>query len=359
MNRIAIVMLLCISLVLAPGYSVANPGGNGDADRDYSCGGSCHGDPSLSMQSDAKIEISLGNEAFYGQAVAVHVTVSEVSSPTNIFGIFILSSLNGNSDTPEDYGWHMIQDPNGGSSNYIEMTMPSSGTITATWVMLTPEDLGSHILYAEIHHGSYGGEKAYSGVSEGFEVIVNEVPEGLPGISSDWVAPSFRVSGDDSPLHISTRNSTDISVEWMLEGEWDPISAPVQCISEPGEEICNEWEVNIPATMGEIDIVYRITTFNGTFSIEQPWLKMGTAAPPFEGDIWSARAHSFAFALLVISILVTLQGRLSPVIQREEIDQTKIVDKSPLIRSDDNPGWLWNPVAEEWVEDPEYREEVE
>ena len=45
MNRIAIVVLLCISLLLAPGYSVANPGGNGDADRDYSCGGSCHGDP--------------------------------------------------------------------------------------------------------------------------------------------------------------------------------------------------------------------------------------------------------------------------------------------------------------------------
>ena len=143
------------------------------------------------MPSDATIEISLGNEAFSGQAVSVEVSVSDVSSPSNIIGIFLLSSLNGNSDTPEDHGWHMIQDPNGGSSNYIETKMPSSGTITETWVLLSPETIGSHNLFAEIHHGSYGGEKAYSGVSEAFEVTVNEVPEGLPGMSNEWVAPSF------------------------------------------------------------------------------------------------------------------------------------------------------------------------
>lgn len=354
MNRFVIVTLLCLSLVFAPGSSLANPGGNGDADRDYSCGGSCHGDPSLSMPSDATIEISLGNEAFSGQAVSVEVSVSDVSSPSNIIGIFLLSSLNGNSDTPEDHGWHMIQDPNGGSSNYIETKMPSSGTITETWVLLSPETLGSHNLYAEIHHGSYGGEKAYTGVSEAFEVTVNDVPEGLPGMSNEWVAPSFRVSGDDSPIHISTRNSTDISVEWMIEGEWNPTSAPVQCTSDSEDGVCNDWEVRIPATMGEIEIIYRITTFNGTFSIQQPWLKMGTAPPPFEGDIWSARAHSFAFALLVISMLVSLQGRLSPAIERKDIDQTGLVNNSSLIRSEDNPGWLWNPETEEWVEDHEY-----
>ena len=76
-------------------------------------------------------------------------------------------------------------------------------------------------------------------------------------------------------------------------GEWNPISAPVQCTSDSEDGVCNDWEARIPATMGEIEIVYRITTFNESFSIEQPWLKMGTAPPPFEGDIWSARpTHS-------------------------------------------------------------------
>ena len=143
--------------------------------------------------------------------------------PSQIVGIFILGSLNGNSDTPEDHGWHLIQDPNGGSSNYIETKVSSSGSVTVTWVLLSPESSGSHTLYAEIHHGSYAGDKAFSGVSEPFEVNVQDVPEGLPGLADDWVAPSFRVSGDSSPLSISTRNSTDITVEWMLEGEWNPL----------------------------------------------------------------------------------------------------------------------------------------
>ena len=210
-----------------------------------------------------------------------------------------------------------------------------------------------HVLYAEIHHGSYAGDKAFSGVSEPFEINVQDVPEGLPGLADDWVAPSFRVSGDSSPLSISTRNSTDISVEWMLEGEWNPTIAELVC-KEDSEDVCNDWEVSIPATMGEANILYRVTTFNGTFSIEQPWLKMGTAPPPFEGDVWSARAHSFAFALLIISFLVTLQARLYPPNQRDDMDQTQIVASSEMIRSEENPGWLWNPDTQEWVEDPDY-----
>ncbi len=353
MNRSAIVLLICTTLIIAPGSSLANPGGNGDGDRDYSCGGSCHGDPALSMPSDATIEITLGNEAFSGQAVAVHVTIEGISTPTNIIGIFILGSVNGNSDTPEDHGRHLIQDPNGGSSNYIETKPSASASITATWVLLSPTNPGIHSLYAGIHHGSYSGDKAYSGVSEELEVTVQDVPEGLPGLANDWIAPSFRVSGDSSPLSISTRNSTDIRVEWMLEGEWNPISAELSC-KENLEDVCNDWEVSIPATMGDANILYRVTTYNGTFAIEQPWLKMGTAPPPFEGDVWSARAHSFAFSLLVISFLVTLQARLYPFIEREGTDQTQIVVSSEMIRSDENPGWLWNPETEQWVEDPDY-----
>tara|TARA_S200000501_G_scaffold190692_1_gene179596 strand:- start:1217 stop:2293 length:1077 start_codon:yes stop_codon:yes gene_type:complete len=354
MKRNAFVLLICITLILAPGSSVANPGGNGDANRDYSCGGSCHGDPALSMPSDATIEITLGNEAFSGQAVAIHVTIDGISTPSQIIGIFILGSLNGNSDTPEDHGWHLIQDPNGGSSNYIETKASSSGSATVTWVLLSPESSGSHILYAEIHHGSYAGDKAFTGVSQPFEINVQDVPDGLPGLADDWVAPSFRVSGDNSPLTISTRNSTDISVEWMLDGEWNPTNAELSC-KEHTIDVCNDWQVSIPATMGEANILYRVTTYNGTFAVEQPWLKMGTAPPPFEGEIWSARAHSFAFALLVISFLVTLQARLYPRDDRNDLDQTQIMTSSEMIRSEENPGWLWNSEIEEWVEDPEYQ----
>ena len=145
MNRFVIVTLLCLSLVLAPGSSLANPGGNGDADRDYSCGGSCHGDPSLSMPSDATIEISLGNEAFSGQAVSVEVSVSDVSSPSNIIGIFLLSSLNGNSDTPEDHGWHMIQDPMGAPQTISKPKCPLLGLLPKLGYCFRQKPLGAII----------------------------------------------------------------------------------------------------------------------------------------------------------------------------------------------------------------------
>ena len=58
-------------------------------------------------------------------------------------------------------------------------------------------------------------------------------------------------------------------------------------------------------------------------------------------------------------MLVSLQGRLSPTVKREEIDEKGLVDNSFLIRSEDNPGWLWNPETGEWVEDQEYKEGAE
>ncbi|MEC7700964.1 MAG: hypothetical protein VX652_04120, partial [Candidatus Thermoplasmatota archaeon] len=83
-------------VLLASTTSVANPGGNGDADRDYTCGGSCHGDPGLSMPSDGMISLSADSVAFSGTATAVHVTASGMSlSGKRLIGVFLLGSLNG------------------------------------------------------------------------------------------------------------------------------------------------------------------------------------------------------------------------------------------------------------------------
>ena len=52
-------VLIVIALLFATSASVANPGGEGDADRDYTCGGSCHGDPALSSPSDGIVTVSV------------------------------------------------------------------------------------------------------------------------------------------------------------------------------------------------------------------------------------------------------------------------------------------------------------
>ena len=141
----SLVIASVVALLMLSSSSVANPGGNGDSDRDYTCGGSCHGDPSMSLPSDGTISISQDGDVFAGHAVAIHVNVAGMSlSDNRLLGTFILGSIDGNDDHPEDHGWHVIQDPNGGSSNYVETVVPSSGSVTLTWVLLAPEEAGVH-----------------------------------------------------------------------------------------------------------------------------------------------------------------------------------------------------------------------
>ena len=377
----ALVLASVVALLMVSSSSVANPGGNGDSDRDYTCGGSCHGDPSMSLPSDGTISISQDGDVFAGHAVAVHVNVAGMSLSSNrLLGTFILGSIDGNSDHPEDHGWHVIQDPNGGSSNYVETVVPSTGSVTLTWVLLAPQETGVHNLFAQTHHGSepnYEGI-AYTGVSRGYSIDVMPVPEGLPGLSSDWTAPAYRTSGNDDPLEIGTVNTTSVSVQWMLEGEWSPHDAEVISLCQD-MEVCNNWEAHLPSTMGDTRIQYQITVLNGSFSMDLPWLTMGTGPAPFEGDIWDARVQSFAFAFLVLSFMVSLQVRLSPWDGKDELDQTQEVidsegeapppppgmEEEPeaaseeylarLVHSEENPGWLWDPVEEEWVADTNFQ----
>ena len=45
-------------MLLATQGTVANPGGEGDGNRDFVCGGSCHGDPALNAPSSTIISIT-------------------------------------------------------------------------------------------------------------------------------------------------------------------------------------------------------------------------------------------------------------------------------------------------------------
>ena len=368
-SRISIITV--IAILLAAGASVANPGGNGDADRDYTCGGSCHGDPALSTPSDGTVSVSVDSTTFSGTATAVHVTASGMSlSGNRLLGVFLLGSADGNGDHPEDHGWSIVQDPNGGSHNYVEVVVPSSGSVTMTWVMLAPQTLGAANLFVATHHGSNPNSNnwAYSGLTRGYTVDVQPVPENLPGFAFDW-KPETRVTGDTSPTVITTTNTTSVSVQWMLEGEWIPHEAEVT-----GEG--DEWHVQIPATIGDTRIQYRVTTSNGEFSVTQPWLTVATQPAPFDGDIWDARLQGLALALLVTAFLLSLQARLSPWEGGPALDMTLEVEAETappeppglepegpgeesaylarLVKYDEHPGVLWDPVEEEWVDDPDF-----
>lgn len=318
----SLVLLTVAAMLLATQGSVANPGGEGNDNRDFTCGGSCHGDPALSGVSSAVISIDSSATAFAGTAYQFDTTIEihEISH-SRLLGVFLLGSTDGNGDQPSDYGWTIIQDPSGGTANYVEVTVPNSGIVSLSWVLNAPSNTGDVELIVAVHHGAgYPGDVAYLGVSSTQSIEVNPVPANMPGFAADWTAPNYRVTGDTSPVSIHTQNVTDLSVEWKLEGE---SLSHLAMVDEGGED---EWLVHLPATMGEGRMVYRVTTSNGQFDVVQPWLTMGTAPPEFDGTVWGARAQGLAGAFMIIALMVTLQGMLQPARRKDDLDQTAEVE---------------------------------
>jgi hypothetical protein len=109
----------------------------------------------------------------------------------------------------------------------------------------------------------------------------------------------------------------------------------------------------------------------GDFSNIMPWLSMGTSEPYFDGTSLGANLQSISFALIILGFMVSLQSWFAPRGVKKIIDNTEEVDNSiieyqesntpeldekywsRLIKSDENPGWLWDPIENEWVADPE------
>jgi hypothetical protein len=356
-SRIIVVSII-LTLLLATSSGVANPGGKGDSNRDFTCGGSCHGDPSLSSPSPAEIHIDMKSTAFSGTATEVSISVSGMElSNNNLIGIFLLGSKNGNNDHPEDYGWQIIQDPNGGTSNYVEI-ISSENTVAVSWVLLAPMEEGQKEIFVSIQHGSmYNHDnKAFIGETDGFIVNIEPIPANYPTLEEGWVSPDERVSGDSSAIIIRTVNTDTLSVLWRLPGESQSHEASVEMISD------QEWEVSIPATIGDTRIEYQIIASMGEFSNQMPWLSIGTSDPYFDGTSLGAKLQSFSIILIILGFMLSLQTWFSPRGFSNQIDNTNEVEESlseqnndywsRLIKSDENPGWLWDPVEKEWVADP-------
>ena len=372
-----LVLTIIIGFLLTSTSSMANPGGEVDSNRDFTCGGSCHGDPSLSAPSDAVIEIRTVNTTYAGTMTEVEVSISGMDlSKNRLLGVFLLGSINGNSDTPSDYDWSIIQDPNGGSSNYVLIFVPESGEITINWVLLAPSEVGPQSIYVSIHHGSDSNpdNRAFLGTTEGYPIQIDPIPDDYPTIADNWVALEERIEGDDSPLQFSTVNTDVLSVEWRLAGEIESHTAEVV-----GAD--NEWQAQIPASLGDTRIEYRITASQGEYNNQMPWLSMDTVPPYFDGNLFGARLQSISSALIIIGFVLTMHMILAPRQKKDELDQTLEVETSEevsepipieeipdiepevenddteeynsrLIHSEDNPGWLWDPVESEWVADP-------
>ena len=357
MRRVLLSTGLLLLVLLVPPLS-ANPGGTGDANRDASCGGSCHGDPGLSEPSSAILSFSQDRDSPYvGGPISISVTVTEMElSNRAIIGVFLLSDTYGVSDTPQDSGWKILSNGEGGSTNYVETYVlnPEEGA-TITWSLLAPDTEGIHQLYAGVHHG--GGGAARMMLSSAYNVTVGPIPENLPQMLS-WDAMNSRPLGESTELSLPVVNATSVTLEYRIA------EGPI--ISSEATKSGELWVVTLPASLSDISLSYRVVMSNEEFSENTGWIVVSNDSDSYNADLFAVRLQSFALMFGSIALCISIQRRMSrtsnssmseldgvniSAVQTGMLDPVQITTQatvSSTLRLDDPlrpPGW----TDEQWL----------
>ncbi|UCH88605.1 MAG: hypothetical protein JSV49_10175 [Thermoplasmata archaeon] len=164
------IFILTLSINMA---SNASPGGKGDDSREYNCVNSCH--KKESEKTTMRME-SGTNSLRSGEDVSVTVTVqNSEQAEGELIGVFLVSELEATRSKPSDDGWTIVEDPNGGTNNYVEKPADSTGSATFTWKLKSPEKPGEYTLYSREDHGN--GEKYFKDYTDGVVINVIQNPE--------------------------------------------------------------------------------------------------------------------------------------------------------------------------------------
>ena len=226
----------------------------------------------------------------------------------------MLTDTTGHSDTPQDAGWEVLSDVNGGSNNYVEIMLePGQDDVNVTWVV-RPAAVGTTPFYAAIHHG--GSSTPYFGITaEPLAVIVEQVPENLPQLDPNFTPPTSRIIGESTTLEITTLRAEQLTVEWRYDG--GPLN--VQSLNSTES---NVWSTEFPAALQPSTIQWRVI-LDGEGPIQTtPWFTLISEEPSWEVDQLAVYMQAFALLTFVAGLVLVLQSRFT---RRDEIkayDQT-------------------------------------
>ena len=291
-------------LALAPLLS-ANPGGEGNDTRDFTCGGACHGDPGLSQPSSATIMVTSDrNDTYSGGPLTVTAKVTGMElGAQRLVGIFLLSTLHGVDDSPTDHGWTILSDGSGGKGNYVEQrAFNAEEGVEVTWTLRAPSAEGQHQLHVAVHHG--GDNTAHIGQSMApLNISVGPIPENLPQIAESWEPVSVRGLGAETTLDLPVVNATTVTVEWRLSG------GPTQTVT--ATSVADDWTATLPAAVGPSSIDYRVVMENDDFSEATPWMELVAEEPTFAPNILAVRIQALALTLVTAALVISFTRRLS------------------------------------------------
>lgn len=160
--------------------SEANAGGRGDDNREYSCGKSCH----MAQSSRSEITMECSNsEPLATEEIGITVIVTGTEQAEGkLIGAYLLVALEGADSQPSVNGWVIVEDPNGGTCNYVEKAADGDGGVTFIWKLAAPETPAEYTFYAREDHG--GGDKYYKNFEAGLKINVLPNPD-LPADDED------------------------------------------------------------------------------------------------------------------------------------------------------------------------------
>lgn len=302
-SRLLLIFLFGLMIIASP--SLAKSGGQGDAQRAFSCMDSCH-IGSSGIDSSATIDIELDRErVFTGQLISLSIKASGMElSKKGLVGVFLLS----NDSSPLD-DWKVVQDPNGGNNNYVEKPVFSSTQgATFTWILQAPDTNGTYIIDAAIHHGADPNpdEYAYLGrLTTPLQIEVESMPEDLPRFSDDWKTTSSRDLGDETTIIIETEDTDDLIVEWRTGSSETILEA---LLIKQGDGI---WSFTLPASSVESNLTWRAKLSNPALEEITPWFTLSSNEPDYDIDERGLMIQAIAGGILAAAIAIAMQRRFA------------------------------------------------
>jgi hypothetical protein len=285
MNRRAIVVLVLFAAVafLLVADSRAYTGGLGDSSQDYNCGGSCHIGPT--NHGTGVIEISASKASVItGQGIVItaNVTEDQLGGDT-LVGAFLLRSTTGTGDDPALDGWEILQDPNGGTKNYVELVSPGAGLVTTfRWTLKAPATPGDYSLVVRVHHGSTARNALWED-STAFVVAVTPIPPGVPSIDHTPVSTGY--VNQEIPVEAWVVNATTgVFLHWRKAGE-----ATFRSIEMTNTSLADgerwRYEAAIPAQGAEGGLQYYLVATRDTLYTDTPTFSVTIIPVPEKPDV--------------------------------------------------------------------------
>ncbi len=297
-------VMLATLLLFAPSLGSANPSGVGEGAFDAQCGGACHGDADMNRSSTSIVSLHSEAVAYEGLLTSVTVSIENIeTTQQGLLGVFLLSSLSGAGDLPSDDGWTIISNSEGGTENYVEITvLPSQDQRNVTWTLRAPS-IGQYELHGAIHHGTEDGSEApFFGQSNTPAVVeVVLVPEDLPRLTSDYAPTTQRLLGESTTMQLETAFVESVEVEWRVAGG-EIQTTEVMILSD------GTWSFDLPASLQPTVVEWRAHLEGEGPSQTTPWFQLRSEEAPWTVDESAAYVQSFALIVVFMAGFIALQN---------------------------------------------------